>query len=117
MRSSAYARDVRRALHMSALGGKADMPFCTAYVAFDPKRTSRGLTPNPPSMLVFGRSDALYELRGEANEATRVHHMGRRHCSVASRRACAATGDAGDRISRQRIPGAFSCEGLLERLE
>ena len=24
---------------MSALGGKADMPFCTAMSAFDPKRT------------------------------------------------------------------------------
>ena len=32
------------ALHMSAFGGKADMPFCTAHVrlrmsAYDPKRT------------------------------------------------------------------------------
>ena len=26
--------------HMSAFGGKADMPFCAAYVRFDPKRTS-----------------------------------------------------------------------------
>ena len=26
---------------MSTFGGKADMPFCTANVCFDPKRTSR----------------------------------------------------------------------------
>ena len=30
---------------MSAFGGKADMPFCTAHVCFDPKRT---LARNPP---------------------------------------------------------------------
>ena len=27
------------ALHMSAFGGKADMPFCSAMSAYDPKRT------------------------------------------------------------------------------
>ena len=27
-----HIADIRSALHMSAIGGKADMPFCTAYV-------------------------------------------------------------------------------------
>ena len=29
------------ALHMSAFGGKADMTFCAAMSAYDPKRTLR----------------------------------------------------------------------------
>ena len=32
-------RTFRVALHMSAFGGKADMPLCAANVAYDPKRT------------------------------------------------------------------------------
>src|SRR5262245_22296178 len=30
-----------------AIGGKSDMPFCTANVRFDPKRTLAGHTPDP----------------------------------------------------------------------
>ena len=39
-------RTCRVALHMSAFGGKADMPLCRQVSAFDPKRTS------PPSSLL-----------------------------------------------------------------
>ena len=33
------------ALHMSAFGGKADMPFALHMSAFDPKRTETGIGP------------------------------------------------------------------------
>ena len=45
------------ALHMSAFGGKADIGFCAAHLAFDPKRTC--LTHSVPQTFVV-RSAVSY---------------------------------------------------------
>ena len=42
-----HLADIDSALHMSALGGKADMTFALHMSAFDPKRTLVGFVPHP----------------------------------------------------------------------
>src|SRR5262245_52880385 len=96
-----------------AIGAEADMDYCTAYSAFDPKRTShpfyapRALRRICPLMTQSGHRSSLNDFHrnrydvpvlslGGANEAARVHHNSWRcGCVAASRvrtetRACAA---------------------------
>src|SRR5262245_15450967 len=68
-----------------AFGGKADMPFCAAYVCFDPKRTCL-----KRANLNYG---LVPECRGH-NEAARVHHASRQCGDVPACGACAITRSA-----------------------
>jgi hypothetical protein len=79
---------------MSAFGGKADMIFCGAHVAFG-HGTLGGANLN--------RNVAHPELGG-GNETTRFHNtIGWFRGLMAAYVACPAGGDASDRISQQWI--------------
>src|SRR6478736_2310881 len=83
--------------------------------AFDPKRTLDG----GPSHTSLSSYDAVSELGGK-NEAARVHNADRR-CGgyMATLRARAAAGGAGDRIFKRRVAWAVRAEGrcIPPRLE
>ena len=83
------------AVHMSAFGGKADMPFCTANVRYDPKRTLAGLEPHPLSEYYRGLIRCRVLSLGGGNEAARVHHASWQHSArVAACSACTASNSA-----------------------